>query len=312
MLLLIPVLKKLNVGFNKKMKKKKLIKFLNEISENGVSYAHGKGFEFFRDELLPNSKHAEQLIGEEELLSDFWYVIGDIYDFNNAPLKAIESYQVSIDIDPKNWASYRELGNMQERIGEYSNAISSMKKAIKIAPSDENTISDLKDTENYLKNNQEPLYIKNSLIWKLHELLANQQFNEVIKLTKNSKKANELKSRANAYAGLNESLKYLELWNLIEQSNIEVEIEYSDWFYMPNEVYESDQIWRIFKQMNKRIKSSIFIQSESFYTNYKGLSDLEKRELMCDYNIYENTANKEALNKLRIKYPKWDELKTQN
>jgi hypothetical protein len=118
-----------------------------------------------------------------------------------------------------------------------------------------------------------------------------------------------LKRKANAYGALGENEKYLNLWKIIEQSNTEIEIEYSDWFYMPDLIYESDQIWSFFKQMNSRIKSSIFIQSDSLNANYKELSDMNRRELMCDYQIYDNNENKDGISELRLKYPKWEELK---
>ncbi|MDX6748139.1 hypothetical protein SHK09_15180 [Polaribacter sp. PL03] len=291
------------------MKQTELIKFITEISENGVSFSHGKGFEFFRDTLLPNIENAEK-IAKKELLADCWYIIGDIYDFNDAPLKAIESYRKAIEFDPNFSSAYREIGNMQERIGDYSNAIKNIEKAILLEPTDENLITELKEVKKSLQINEKPLYRKDSLNWKLSELLANKKFDEVIELTKNSIDINELKRKANAYACLGDNEKYLKLWKIIEQSKTEIEIEYSDWFYMPDQVYESDQIWIIFKQMNSRIKSSIFIQSESLYANYKELSDINRRELMCDYQIYDNTENKDGINQMRLKYPNWEELKT--
>jgi tetratricopeptide (TPR) repeat protein len=147
-----------------------LIEFITEISENGVSFAHGKGFEFFRDVLLPNIEKAKK-INRKELLADCWYIIGDVYDFNDAPLKAIESYRKAIVFDPNFSSAYREIGNMQEKIGDYSNAIKNIEKAILIEPTDQNLVADLKEAKNSLKNNEKPLYRKDSLNWKLSELL---------------------------------------------------------------------------------------------------------------------------------------------
>ncbi|WBX75329.1 hypothetical protein PG911_11745 [Tenacibaculum ovolyticum] len=291
------------------MKQTELVTFVNKISENGVSYAHGKGFEFFQETLLPNIKKAEKSITNKNTLADCWYVIGDIYDFNDSPLKAIESYKKAISFDPKIASAYREIGNMQERIGKYSNAILSIKKALEIEPTDDNTILDLKNAEDSLKKNEKPLYKSSELNWKLSELLANQRFNEVIKLAKNSTNNSVLKKLACAYGGLRQVENYLNVWNQILSSKSDIEIEYSDWFFMPNNIYESEHIWLVFKKMNSKIISSIFIQSDSLNENYKNLKDFQKRELMCDYQIYDNTENKVELNKLSLKYPKWEEVK---
>jgi tetratricopeptide (TPR) repeat protein len=291
------------------MNQTELIEFLNEISENGVSYAHGKGYEFFKDILLPNIMDAEHHIDEKQLIADCWYIIGDIYDFNGAPLKAIESYRKAIQFDPEIASAYREMGNIQVRIGEYENAVSNIKKAIKIDAIDKYAVEDLKDAENSLRNNNKPLYTKDDFNWKLAELLANQSFEDIIKLTEKSTQISELKKRASAFGGLFENENFLAVWKKIEHSKLELEIEYCDWFYMPDKVYESDTIWRIFKQLNSRIKSSIFIQSNSLIEFYKELSDSDRRELMCDFQIYDNTNNADGLSKLRLKYPNWEEVK---
>jgi len=168
----------------------------------------------------------------------------------------------------------------------------------------------VRDAENSLKNNVKPLYTQENFIWKLSELLASQNFEEVVRLTEKSTEANELKKRASAFGGLGMNEKYIAIWDKIEKLNSELELEYYDWFYMPNKVYESDQIWRIFKRMNDQIKPSVFIQSDSLKENYQELTEYDRRKLMCDYQIYYNTGDQEGLNNLKMKYPDWEEIKT--
>jgi len=291
------------------MIKSDLIAFVNDVSENGVSYAHGKGFEWFKNKLIPYIKEAEQKTPNyNPKIADCWYIVGDIYDFNNAPSKAIESYLKAIELDSSIASAYREIGNMQEQIGEYSNAIQSIEKAIELEPTDENTIADLKNIQKSLEENDEPLYKKDDENWKISELLANENFEKVVEKTNNSNQVIELKYLARAYGGLGLDDNYIETWRKIEALDSDIEIEHADWFYMTDKTYESEHIWNIFKQLNSRIKSSIFIQSDSLNKNYSDLTDSKKRELMCDYQIYDNTNNQNELKKLSLQYPKWIEV----
>ncbi len=56
-------------------------------------------------------KRAENLLesnNKHDQLSDAYYVLGDIHDFNGAPKAAIKSYQKSIELSPSS-GSWREL-----------------------------------------------------------------------------------------------------------------------------------------------------------------------------------------------------------
>jgi len=166
----------------------------------------------------------------------------------------------------------------------------------------------LKSIQKSFEENEEPLYKKSDENWKISELLANENFEKVIEKTNNSNQVIKLKYLARAYGGLGLDDNYIETWRKIEALDSDIEIEYADWFYMTDKSYESEHIWSIFKQLNNRIKSSIFIQSDSLNKNYSDLTESKKRELMCDYQIYDNTNNQNELKKLSIQYPKWIEV----
>jgi tetratricopeptide (TPR) repeat protein len=288
------------------------MEILEEIAEHGISYVHMKGYEWFDKNLIPSIKHAEKSLSDKnELLADCWYVIGDIYDFNNAPLKAIESYAKSVQFDPKMASAYREIANMQERIGEYSIALENIQKAIQLEPDDENAKNDLIDIEESFKKNAEPLFIKGDIVWITNELLAEQKFEKVVNKLEKTEKLEEYKILARAYGALNELDKYLIIWQKIaDAKSDEFEIEYADWFYMPSTIYESEQVWRILKRINNRIKSSIFVYHESLDENYSDSLDAEQqRSLICDFHIFDITKDQVKLEKLRDKYPKWEDIK---
>ena len=290
------------------MENEKLYKFLSEIMNNGIAKTYDKGNEWFCNEFIPAIKQAEKIsILNKELLSDLWYFVGDIHDFNEAPLKAIEAYQKSIFFDNENAASYREIANRLISFGNYDEALININKSLELNPTEQCAIQDKKDIVFY--KDSIALYNENDIVFKMRELLANQEFDNVTITFANSTEIEELKILARAYGGLGLTNEYLVTWNKIALLNLRFEIEYPDWFYMPKKVNESKEIWLIFKAINIYIEKSVFVYSDGLLENYKDTySHYELRALMCDFKIYSIENNLQKLKLLKEKYPLWIEL----
>ena len=282
---------------------------MEEVSEEGVSLVQRNGFVWYRDKLMPAIEKAEILLpNHTELIADCYYVIGDTHDLNDAPLTAIKFYKKALSFDPNFAAVYREIGNMMLSMGQRENAISNLKKALSIDPEDENAKSDLANAmEQYEKG--EEVYEKGDQIWDSCELMANGHFEEVLTKLDGSSNIKELQILARSFGAINNHEEYLRTWNSIERTSGKLELNYADWFYLPAELYESDQIWIIFKRLINRFEFSIFVQFDSLNHNYSKIISPEKlKELVCDFQIYDNTNNQLELEKLKTQYPLWEDL----
>lgn len=284
-------------------------KLLTKVCKKGIAWTHNQGYNWYSTKLLPAVFDAvnDDTISKE-LLSDTWYIIGDIHDFNDAPLKAIESYKNAIKLDPNIAAAYREIASMLSRMGKYKTALKYINISLKIEPNEKYAIDEKRDILGNIKFDNEPTYINGDILWEMNECIANQKFEYVINCLKKSKDLEKLKVLARAFGALDMNYEYIRIWNIIVSKNKKFELDYADWFYMPYKIYESSEIWYLFKKAVKYIKPSLFIQFNSLAKYYKELSYEVHLKAKCDYMIY--TAKNDALKitKMRKKYPLWNEL----
>lgn len=290
------------------MNEETLQNYFTEILDEGIAITYNKGYEWYRDEFLPALSESEEILSnKKELLSDIWYLVGDIHDFNHAPLSAIEAYRKSISFDLNNASSFREIANMLSYIGKFDEALENINKSLELDPTEECAIGD-KETI-ILFQNSPHLYELNDISFKMRECLAKQDFSIVIANFNSSKEIEELKILARAFGGLDLNKEYLETWTKISTLSKEFEVEYSDWFYMPTKIYNSAEIWLVLKAANKNIKPSSFPAFDSLSENYYStLSMFERHELICDFYIFTAENNIDKLKLLKEKYPLWIEL----
>ncbi len=282
---------------------------LINISKKNVSYLLHKGVIWFNRTFLPDVLEAEKAKEiDKSILSDIWYLIGDAYDMNDAPMKALKSYKKAISLDKTNSVAYREAALILEEIGKYDLSLKYIDKALEIKPDDDYSIGDKESIIANIAQNTTPLYEKGDIIWMMNEKLADKAYQLVIDKLINTIDADQLKILAKAYGGLNKAREYLEIWNKISHLAVNIEIGYDDWFYMPVRVFNSDSIWRIFKKMNNNIKPSIFIHFDSLDEEYKNLFIEEYRNLVCDFYISKATGDIENISKMKERFPKWKEL----
>ena len=72
-------------------------KYLRWNIQRGISWIHSRGYEWFTKRYLTSIKNLEQPpkknSDDKFLLSDAYYCVGDVHDFNDAPLTAIKAYK---------------------------------------------------------------------------------------------------------------------------------------------------------------------------------------------------------------------------
>jgi tetratricopeptide (TPR) repeat protein len=289
-----------------------ILKNLKKVSKEGVGWTHNNGFEWIKNTLIPHLEFAQQFLNHEKyLIADCFYVLGDVHDFNNAPKAAIKAYAKAIQYDHQFAAAYREMANMYSRIGNYEKATELISIAIHLEPDDKYALLDQEDIHQALEESKEPLYKESDKIWQCNELLANFQPQESLSLLQTTESVEYCKTSAQCYGALLDTQHYLKEWEKISQKNCEIEFKYADWFYMPETVFDSPEIWAIFLSISEKIKPSVFLSFDSLYQSelYKNLNSNEQYKLLIEFNIYRTESNKEKLTQLYKTYPCWHDLK---
>ncbi len=294
--------------------------YLNWYISRGIAYVISRDYRWFKDKYLPAVCRLEKagLKKDHLLLSDCYYMIGDIHDFNRCPRAAIKAYQKSFEWYPQNAAALREMGVMYETIGYYKKAASLIKKAIRVDPNDDFAVADY----NCLCSEGTPLYAKDDLYWQARERLAQDKPNLVLNLLASKRTVEARQIMACAYGMLNDPRSAIEQWRKIAKGNGCIQMWYTDWFYMADSVWENaafweiiaqcakgnrflHSVWPIFKELNESIAASI-----NQTKNPKTHLILSNRYnlLLAQYHIARINHDAKLAQKLFKRYPNWPDI----
>lgn len=294
------------------MDKDTVKEILNDIEAEGIAALHSEGYAWVKENFTPYLLLAEDLLPEEsELLADCWYLMGDLHDFNAAPLKAIEAYQKAIEIDEEIEGAYRELASMYEQVGNYPEALKYINLALEKLPDEEELMDEKQMIQDSINYTTEPHLTENNLVWKLSEKIANGSFDAVIEAVSQIKEPEValLLSLARAYGAKNEEALYMQTWQKILDSKEDLELHYADWFYMPISIYTDEKIWKLIKELAPQVELATFIYFDSLYEFYgEELSEGELLSLICDFQIHLANSDISSVEVLAKKYPKWEEV----
>lgn len=294
------------------MDKEELKAFLLEVEEDGIALLHSRGYQWFKSEFLPYLNLGDTLLADQvELLADCWYIVGDVHDFNGAPLKAIESYKKALEYDDEVDGAYREIANMYEQIGEYTQALEYINVAIEKMPEEEELMDEKAAIQDSINYTVEPYLTKENKAWILAEELAEGKSEAVIAsvTAMENPEIAVLQCLAKAYGIEKQEEEYFNSWKRILNTEGNFALNYADWFYMPRTIYNSEKIWLLIKELSPRIEEAIFIEFDSLNEHYGDkLSQAEELDLICAFQIYRITENQIALKNLATKYPLWEEV----
>ncbi|BDS12869.1 tetratricopeptide repeat protein [Aureispira anguillae] len=294
------------------MDKEQLQDFLVKVEQDGVAMLHSRGYLWFKSEFLPYLNLADTLLPDAvELIADCWYLVGDIYDFNGAPLKAVESYKKALEYDDEVDGAYREIANMYEQVGRYTEALKYIDLALERMPDNEELMEDKAVIQDSITYTTEPYLTAENKAWQYAEQLAAGEIEAVIaaiQLLENPDRT-MLQCLAQAYGAQGEKALFLETWQKIRTAEGSMNLSYADWFYMPFSIYNSKEIWEWLKELSTVVKSTAFIDFDSLNEHYgEQLDSAEELALICDFQIYRITKNKAALKALAKQYPLWEEV----
>lgn len=294
------------------MDKEELKAFLVEVEEDGIAMLHSRGYQWFKSEFLPYLNLGDTLLPNElELLADCWYIAGDVYDFNGTPLKAMESYKKALEYDDDVDGAYREIANMCEQIGQYTEALEYINLAIDKMPEEEELMDERASIQDSINYTTEPYLTKENKAWTLAEDLAEGKSEAVIATITAMEKpeAAVLQCLAKAYGMEKQEEAYGKTWNRILTTEGTLTLNYADWFYMPRAIYNNEKIWALIKKLSPRVEEAVFVEFDSLNEHYaETLSQEEELNLICDFHIYRLTENRTELEHFATKYPLWEEV----
>ena len=303
------------------------ITYLRWYAARGIARAHNKGYLWFKERFLPallrleaKSKHSLQ---EKEVLADAYYLLGDIHDFNDAPKQALKAYKKSISHFPNpSYASgaWRELGSMYHRLGHYKSALKAVKRALSICPNDSNAQFDLEFLLDDISSEEEPDWDAKSPHNKARDLLAQQKAKRALAHLADCELTIEARLlRACCFGQIGAYETYLEEWASLARGEGFVELNYIDWFYMPDKVKDEPEIWEFMLQIAKadRFISGIFLDCVGLRDYYPlprkvALESAKHRKAtndaygeMCRYRVALAKDDLPTLKTLAKRYPKW-------
>jgi len=294
------------------MDNEELKAFLVEVEEDGIALLHSRGYQWFKSEFLPYLNLGDTLLPNElELLADCWYITGDVHDFNGTPLKAIESYKKALEYDDEVDGAYREIANMYEQIGQYTEALEYINIAIEKMPEEEELMDERAAIQDSINYTTEPYLTEGNKAWTLAEELGEGKSEAVIAsvTAMENPEVAVLQCLAKAYGMETQEEEYMNTWNRILTTEGTLTLNYADWFYMPRAIYNSEKIWKLIKELSPRVEEAVFVEFDSLNEHYaETLSQEEELNLICDFHIYRLTENEAEMEKFAAKYPLWEEV----
>jgi tetratricopeptide (TPR) repeat protein len=302
-------------------------KYLRWNNQRGVVWITGRGYFWFKQRYFPAVRGVEQANRKKDrfLLSDCYYQIGDVHDFNDCPLAAIVAYKRSFYLDPTHAKALREMGIMYEVIGQYRKAILVLKKSLEINPSDEDTQMDYKFALNSLQYGSPSLYKKGDTCWRARELLAKDRPAVVLRLLRNKRSISARQIIACACGMLNDIDGIIEQWQRIAKARGMIETGYADWFYIKDCVWDSAIFWEIITDCARqnRFNHGVWPMIDSLWEtvipqpeNARPLQESKEDKLRhnkrclltAQYHIARINRDPNLAQKLSRHYTKWTEI----
>lgn len=283
---------------------------LKAVYDGEIAWTHKQGYQWLKSEFLPSLDHAEQEIRDDELLSTCLYVLGDVHHFNGAPLAAIDAYRRALEWQQFG-AAYREIGGMLETMGRFDEASDNLQIAVDMDPDDDHAKTDLEFVKKSIDDGDTDfLFKEGDKIWECNELLARADITEGLRVVEELEGIEANKARARCFGAMEDTGRYLTKWRRLGTEGT-FGLDYGDWWFMPESIYDGVEIWKILRAVNARIAGGTFPYFDSLLGNQRisKLSSEAYRDLMITYFIAANSADEIQLTKLVTDYPEWDEAK---
>lgn len=268
-----------------------------------VTDVYDRGYQWSKRKFLPALKALARSSRAHDrvIAGSAYYVLGDVHDFNEAPLAAIRAYRCCTRLWPAAGPAWREIGGMYDRMGEYEKALRMLRKAVRVDPSDDNAVSDLEIFEEYPLSS--PWYRLGDPYWQSSEFLAVSKHAQALGVLAGKRSQRADRFRARVYGAIEDGPRVLDSWRRVAKQSGRLRIDNADWFFLPVAIWNNPEFWTIFSGLASRIEDWGFL---------KGHEDLdaagrERFELFLRYHLARTQHNLAAARKLSSRHPQWKE-----
>lgn len=284
-------------------------------TRRGIAWIYGQGFDWIHRVFTPCVRVLEQhgRPSDRLLASEGRYYLGDVHDFNGAPLAAIREYRRAVRNWPGQGAAWREIGSMQERIGLLSAALRSVRKAVRIDPQDQCAIGDLKALE---EANKHPpgkcLYLRSDPLWRARELIDAGRPHAALRLLRDRRDTRSRQVRARAHGRLGDAASFASEWTAIASGRGPVTLESPDHFYLPTALCHDPRWWELLWRLRRRVANGHWNLPESFFSHavwWRRATRLGRIELHLRYNLARTRRDTTALSAIVRRHPWFTEAR---
>ena len=293
--------------------------------DKGIAWLHSAGYQWVSTRFLPCITIVESNVQSKTdrlLLSDAYYLLGDIHHFNNSPLAAIEAYKRSIAFDPLHAEAWRELACMHKCVGESQFAREAIAESLRLNKSDKNAQGDFEDIQELSADAYElpSLDRGGDVLWDCQELLSNGHIYIALERLEGRKSIAAGLLRLRAFGMLNDIKKVTDGWKEFACSKGRLRLMRPDWYYMPKEIYDSAIVWKTIKKLGPQWLE-YYPQHNSLNKTIpiwdgtpKSMRAIEKQQTKCrhmivEYQIARTSKDLKMVEKLHEQNPNWAEVK---
>ena len=147
-------------------------------------------------------------------------------------------------------------------------------------------------------------------MWNVREYLANNDHVKALAKVEGMNDVIGLRGKLLCYGALEHDDEYLKTWAMLTQMSDSISFSSADWFYMPEHIYDSPDIWTTFLSSKTEFSGfGEFFDSLENNSIYGALTDNDKMRLSFQYYKYTTSKNYMALKRLLETYPEWIEIR---
>ncbi|MEM1121445.1 MAG: tetratricopeptide repeat protein [Bacteroidota bacterium] len=207
--------------------------FLQEHCQAGSEKMLARGYRWFSNTFIPTLKKTSEVSSDTFLVAEAWLLVGEVYELLHAPLQALTCYQIGLHFNPEESDLYRWKALVEEQLGNYVAALSSIEKAVQYTNEAEDLMIDRQRIQDCLVYDKTPEFEEGDLVWECNEQLTNDEFEAVLQITNPAQTSNieRLKCAYRAYGALQEMAKGEALWQRILRLDSHATLSEIDLFY---------------------------------------------------------------------------------
>lgn len=200
-----------------------------------------EGFAVFHHALLPRLLEAGKVPGfDRQLLAQGWVLAGQVYGLTGAPLKAQQCFRKALAAEATHAEALHQLSLSLKACGRYNEAFEKAMLLTELFP-DELEYHYLRQAvQDAMVYDEEAEYTDDDYLWQLNEMLANEQFNQVINavLESDFEEEQQLRCLARAFGAVSHHANCLQTWETIRRINPEAQADCADLFYLPQDLQQ--------------------------------------------------------------------------